>query len=71
MAQCNQLTSGLFEGKINPADYVSIRMTSSLVVFRTLDVTGCWRLTDDGFVGLLQVHYSRLCGAHNADLKYS
>ena len=27
-----------------------------VVHFRTLDVTGCWRLTDDGFVNLLQVY---------------
>ena len=28
-----------------------------VVDFRTLDVTGCWMLTDDGFVNLLQVYY--------------
>ena len=27
----------------------------AVVGCRTLDVTGCWRLTDDGFVNLLQV----------------
>jgi len=30
-------------------------------VCRTLDVTGCWRLTDEGFISLLQVNTRRTC----------